>query len=150
MLIYRITKSKHASDISGTGAALFPGRWNKKANPVLYTAETIDIALLEIVVHTPPLLIPELDLLTIQIPDNSIIQYSVKDLPENWFHYPAPTILSEIGQSWIDDGKYLALKVPSSIIHTSHIILLNCKHKNYKKVKIIKQQNFYFDTRLKK
>lgn len=148
MIVYRITKSKHASDISGTGAALYPGRWNKKGTPVLYTGKTKEIALLENIVHVPPMISPKLDILTIEIPDNTITKLSIEDLPENWAHFPAPTILSEIGQKWVDEGKTLALQVPSSIIHSSYNIILNCKHPRYSKVKIVEQKKFFFDSRL--
>ncbi len=150
MLVYRITKSKFASDISGTGAALYPGRWNRKGTPVLYAGENLEIALLEYIVHIPPLITPQLVALTIEIPDGSISAFEPKDLPKNWYHFPAPTILSEIGQRWVNEEKTVALKVPSCIIHTSHIIILNCKHPDYKKVKIIEKKKFYFDSRLSK
>lgn len=148
MIVYRITKSKHAADISGTGAALYPGRWNKKGSPVLYTGKTIEIALLENIVHLPPMIAPQLDLLTVEIPDDSILTFKPHNLPSNWAQYPAPTILSEIGQKWIDEGKTLALEVPSSIIDTSTNVLLNCNHSRYKEVKVIKQEKFRFDSRL--
>jgi RES domain-containing protein len=112
MLVYRITGRKHATDISGTGAAMYGGRWNKKGTPVLYTGESKEIALLETVVHTPPMLVPNLDMVTIEIPD-SIIELKPNELPKNWMDYPAPTILSEIGEQWVSESKSIALKVPS-------------------------------------
>lgn len=150
MLVYRITAKKHAGDLTGKGAATFGGRWNKKGSPVLYTGENKEIALLETIVHTPPLLIPELDILTLEIPDDSITAIDIAQLPENWTVYPAPAILSEIGERWIKEGKTLALRVPSSIIHSSHNYVLNCRHPEYSKVKLIERKNFEFDTRLKK
>lgn len=148
MKVYRITSTKHASDISGTGAATYGGRWNRKGSPVLYTGESKEIALLEIIVHTPPALIPALDILTIEIPENSIIEIGLKDVPDNWTNYPAPEILAEIAENWIDSNKSIALKVPSCIIHTSHNYILNCRHPEYKKVKIRDQRRFQFDRRL--
>lgn len=151
MIVYRITKSKRASDISGTGAALNPGRWNMKGTPVLYTGESKEIALLENIVHIPQMLIPELDILTIEVPDDSISKLEIEDLPSNWLQFPAPTILSEIGQKWVDEGKYLGLMVPSCIIHSAFNVILNCSHKDYhQQVRIIEQHTFYFDTRLRK
>lgn len=150
MLVYRITGKAHSSDLSGTGAAMFGGRWNKKGTPVLYTGESKDIALLETIVHLPPLLSPKLDILTIEIPDDSVFSLDVKQLPSNWKMYPAPVILSEIGEQWIREAKFIAMKVPSSIIHTSYNYILNCRHPEYAKVKLISLQNFEFDSRLKK
>jgi len=150
MIVYRITKSKRASDISGYGASIYPGRWNKKGMFVLYTGESKEIALLENIVHIPPMMSPELDILTIEIPDNSITMLTPDALPKNWHQFPAPTVLSDIGKEWMDKGKTIALKVPSSIIHSAYNIILNCKHKDYKSVKILSQKKFYFDSRLRK
>jgi len=148
MIIYRITARKHSSDISGTGAALYPGRWNKKGTPVLYTGESKEIALLETIVHSPPMLIPEMDILTIEIPDYSITTLEVSDLPLNWSKYPAPVLLAEIGARWAMEGKTIALKVPSCIIFSSHNYILNCNHKEYQKVKILDHSPFHYDPRL--
>lgn len=148
MIVYRITSKKYASDISGLGAALYGGRWNKKGRMVLYTGESKEIALLETIVHTPPMLIPELDILTIEIPDNAFTEIKVSELPKNWKVYPAPAILAEISDKWIKENKTLALKVPSCIIHSANNYILNCSHPDYHKVKIIEQKDFHFDARL--
>ena len=148
MIVYRITKSKHAVDISGIGASLYPGRWNKKGSPVLYTGVNQEIALLENIVHIPPLISPALDILYLEIPDDSILVMDIKDLPKSWAQFPAPTILSEMGQKWIENGRTLALQVPSSIIPSSANIILNCRHARYSEVKILEQKRFHFDSRL--
>jgi len=148
MIVYRITKSRRSADIFGTGAALFAGRWNQKGTPVLYTGESIEIALLETIVHVPPMLISDLDILTIEIPDDSILELKISDLPTNWSNYASPTILSEIGQDWVNQGKEISLKVPSCIIASSHNFILNCQHTDYSKVKVIDNRKFYFDPRL--
>ncbi|NLO03593.1 MAG: RES family NAD+ phosphorylase [Bacteroidales bacterium] len=148
MHVYRITGRKYANDLTGRGAAMFGGRWNKKGSPVLYTGENKEIALLETLVHTPSLLIPELDILTLDIPDNSITAIEITDLPKNWAVYPAPVILSEIGERWVRESKTIALKVPSCIIYSAHNYILNCRHPEYSKIRLIDQKRFKFDTRL--
>lgn len=150
MFVYRITANKYAGDLTGIGAALFGGRWNKKGTPVLYTGGNKEIALLETIVHTPPFLIPALEILTLEIPDDSITTIEAINLPVNWTVYPAPAILSEIGEKWIKEGKTIAMKVPSCIIHSSYNYILNCRHADYSRVKLIDQKNFKFDSRLKK
>jgi RES domain-containing protein len=150
MKVYRITGKKYASDIYGSWAAMFGGRWNRKGSPVLYTGETIEIALLELIVHTSPAIVPDLELLTIAIPDDSISEIEIKDLPDNWTNYPAPSIFAEIAQEWIASNKSIALKVPSCVIHSSRNYILNCRHPEYHQVKVIEQVDFHFDRRLTK
>lgn len=150
MIVYRITGKKYADDLTGTGAAMFGGRWNKKGSQVLYTGENKEIALLETIVHLPPMMTPKLDILTIEIPDDSITTIEIDDLPANWSAYPAPTILSEIGEQWIREGKFIAMKVPSCIIHSAHNFILNGRHKYYDEVKLLDKRNFKYDSRLVK
>jgi len=149
VIVYRIANKKNARDLSGIGAALYGGRWNTKGTPVIYTGESKEIALLEIIVHAPPMLVPNLDIVTIEIPDNSITPVDIHDLPKNWLNFPAPTVLSEIGNIWVREAKTIALKVPSCIIHSAYIYVLNCRHPEFsEKVKILERKNFYFDSRL--
>ncbi len=150
MKIYRIAGRKHAADITGSGAAMYGGRWNKKGTPVLYAGENKEIALLETIVHIPQAMIPALDILTIEIPNHSIKEIKITDLPGNWADYPAPSILAEIAENWIESNSTIALKVPSCIIHSSNNFVLNCRHPEYGKIKIIDHREFRFDSRLKK
>ncbi len=150
MLIYRLTSKKYESDLSGIGANLYGGRWNNKGSAALYTGESQEIALLETVVHTPPMLTPSLVMVTLEIPDDSIEEIKLNQLPSNWKRYPAPTILAEIGNRWIRSNSSIALKVPSCIIESAHIFVLNAQHPDYlKSVKIVHKEDFHFDSRLK-
>ena len=148
MIVYRIVRNKYADDISGTGAALYGGRWNKKGAAVLYTGESREIALLETIVHTPPMLVPGFDILTLEIPDESVTEIRADALPANWSDYPAPTILSEIAERWVKESKTIALKVPSCVIHSAHLYILNCRHPKYHLVEVVDHQTFHFDARL--
>jgi RES domain-containing protein len=148
MLVYRIAGKKHSDDLTGTGAAMYGGRWNRKGTPVLYTGETKEIALLETIVHTPPMIVPKLDIVTLEIPDDSIMTIEIDMLPSNWESYPAPTVLSEIGEQWVEDSKAIALKVPSCIIHSAYNLILNCRHIDYRFVKLVDKRNFKFNSRL--
>lgn len=148
MIVYRIAGKKHSDDLTGTGAAMYGGRWNKKGTPVLYTGESKEIALLETIVHTPPMIVAKLDIVTLEIPDDSIRTIEIDMLPTNWRTYPAPTVLSEIGEQWVIDAETVALRVPSCIIHSAYNLILNCRHKRYSDVKLIDKRNFKFDSRL--
>jgi len=146
--VYRITGKRFSKDLTGTGAAMYGGRWNKKGTPVLYTSANKATALLETVVHTPPMLIPELDILTFDIPNDSVTEISINDLPKNWSDYPAPAILAEIGYNWALKSETVALKVPCCIIEDSFNFILNCRHPEYTKVKLLEHTGFHFDKRL--
>jgi len=150
MLVYRITGSKYAHDLSGMGAALFGGRWNKKGIPVLYTSESQALSLLETVVNAPPMLVLLMELLIFRIPEDSIVEIKEEALPHNWFKYPAPRILAEMGSKWAIQESTIALKVPSSIIPSSFNYLLNCQHPRFSEVELLSREIFHFDPRLRK
>ena len=40
MQVYRIAQKAFINDLSGEGARLFGGRWNRRGIPLLYTAES--------------------------------------------------------------------------------------------------------------
>ena len=48
MITYRISNAAYSNDISGSGAKRMGARWNSKGVPLLYTAQHISLALLEI------------------------------------------------------------------------------------------------------
>ncbi len=148
MIVYRITGKKHSDDLSGSGVAMYGGRWNKRGTPVIYAGESKEIALLETIVHTPLMIFPKLDIIILEIPDDSLTTIAIDMLPSNWASCPAPTVLSEIGEDWVNESKTIALKVPSCIIHSAHNIILNCRHKEFSKVRLVDKKNFKFDSRL--
>ena len=47
-----------------------------------------------------------IDILSLEIPDDSITEIEIDQLPRNWTDYPAPTILSEIAEN-DDFGHFL-------------------------------------------
>lgn len=148
MLVYRLSKSKYADDLSGTGAAIAGGRWNKKGRAVLYCSEAPALALLEIVVNIPPMFQSDLQLLTLEIPDVKVKLIERDRLPENWFHYPAPRILAEIAEEYYRDQELLGLKVPNAVFHQQYNILINPMSKHFHKIKVISSEPFVFDPRL--
>ncbi|WP_143959720.1 RES family NAD+ phosphorylase [Litoribacter populi] len=150
MLVFRLASTKYSRDFSGTGSSLFGGRWNKKGSPVLYTGESREIALLETLVNIPSMVLPEMDMITLQIPSNSVMELKIPDLPPNWRDYPAPSILVEIAEEWILSKESLALKVPSAILESSHNYIINCAHRLHQKIRIKEVKAFKFDTRLRR
>src|SRR5690625_3829836 len=148
MKAYRITGSKYAGDISGIGAARYGGRWNKKGRPVLYTGESIEIALLESLVHVPHMIIPSWDLLTLEVPEHSMTVLTPSALPENWDHYPAAGILAAIGDRWLTEEQTLVLSDPTCIIPSARDDILNSTHPAYDKIRLIGHHPLQTDRRL--
>ena len=152
MRLYRICKRQHANDLSGQGARLYGGRWNHKGTPVIYTASSVALATLEVLVHVPLSIIPRnMVVVTLKVPTDQIFTtVNKKDLPTSWSNYPAPNELAEISTTWARANKTLGLKIPSSILpdDTEFNLLLNPVHPDSYKIEVVYIKNYSFDERL--
>jgi len=149
MILYRIAKCIYADDLSGTGARLYGGRWNSEGKSAVYLASSGSLAVLEVLVHLPPLLIPnDYCLVEIEVPENSISAIAPEELPVNWAAISPPLALKQLGDEFLKKQAYLVLKLPSAIVPKEFNYLINPLHKDMKRVKILQKQHFNFDERL--
>jgi RES domain-containing protein len=150
MTVFRIAREPYIRDLSGEGARLFGGRWNRKGTPVLYTAESRALATVETLVHlSMPLLPKDLRIARIRIPeDASFTRVEPEDLPPGWAGHPPPLKLSVIGEEWVRSNKSLCLSVPSAAVPGDRNVLINPKHPDAGSVKIADAEPYHFDKRL--
>lgn len=146
--LFRISACRYINDFSGTGAATYGGRWHSKGTHVLYTAATPSLALLESVVHIGRIIAADYCLLSLSIPDDSILSYEEDRLPEHWRSYPSPDELKAIGDIFINANKFLALKIPSALMPEEYNYLLNPVHKDFSKIKVLFSRKVMIDSRL--
>ena len=52
LILYRLARARYAN-LSGIGAALYPGRWNQPGQEAIYTSTEVSVPVLERLVHTP-------------------------------------------------------------------------------------------------
>lgn len=150
MIVYRIAKTRHISDLSGIGARLYGGRWNNKGIGIVYTSENRSLATVEYLVHVPISIIPgNLSVASIKIPDlikpKDILP---GDLLNKWRDYPPPPELAEIGTKWALSNETLLLRVPSAVVENEFNILINPQHPDMKRVSVSKVEKFTIDKRL--
>jgi RES domain-containing protein len=148
MIVYRIANSAYKDDISGVGAKINGARWNSKGIPMLYTAEHISLAVLEMLVNTHfKDYSIELDLLYIQLPAApSITEIKLSRIKDKWKEDTSYTKF--IGDEFIKQQQSLLLKVPSAVITEEYNFLANPLHTDFKKIKIVKTKSFWPDKRL--
>lgn len=148
MIVYRISKCIYIYDLKGTGAATYGGRWHSKGTFILYTAATPSLALLESVVHIATVAASGFCMISLEIPEDKIQELSFADLPLNWYLHPPPKSLKSFGDLFIKENKYLALKLPSAIMHEESNYLLNSNHSDFKLVKVLSKRDVAIDERL--
>jgi len=148
--LFRIATSEHISDISGTGARIYGGRWNHQGYPVIYASGSRSLAALEFLVHVPMALAPEnLSILEINIIETIEIEsVNESQLPLNWRDYPAPEQLADIGTSWLKSKLSLLFEIPSAVVNKEVNILINPLHEDIKSVSLVSVEEFSFDPRL--
>ena len=150
MVAYRIAKRAYIEDLSGEGARLHGGRWNRKGTAVLYGAESRALATVEYLVHIPLSLLPtDLFIAEISLPRKAEIEeVPSNSLPANWATYPPPSVLTEIGQEWIMRNESLVLRLPSAVVRGEFNLLINPKHEHAKDIEIVSIEPMAIDERL--
>lgn len=150
MLVYRIGRTKFARDLSGEGARLYGGRWNKKLIPCIYAAESRALALLEYTANVNIEDIPRaLSVATFEIPENGIFEIPLAKLPGDWSLSPAPASTRDLGSALLGAGGHLVVKIPSAILSDEFNYLLNPIHPGFQDIKIIDVKDLIYDVRLK-
>ncbi len=147
MIVYRIANDLYKEDISGNGAAINGSRWNSRNIKILYAGEYISLCMLESLVHLRKVDIPiKQYLLSIQIPGAEFQEIKLSKLKDKWQQHINYT--QYMGDQFISSNQHLCLKVPSAIVPQEHNFLINPKHKDFKKVKVISSELLELDKRL--
>lgn len=150
MEVYRLTREKFSSDLSGVGAAIKGARWNSVGVEMIYTAANRSLAMAEVAVHLSMATLPDdYMMMTIFIPDDmEIVKIDAADLPMDWNKFPHPINTQNIGDSFIAKNASCVLKIPSSVTEGDYNLLLNPHHVDFKRIEIIDCKKFTFDQRL--
>ncbi len=132
MIVYRITRKRFATDLSGDGGLYAAGRCNRKGTRVIYTAQHVSLALAEVLVHLELSEIP-LDylLVTIEIPDTVATKRAT----------PEDALASS------DNPDVPVFLVPSVVVPQEMNVVLY-PHAPGFKAKIVKVEPFTIDDRL--
>ncbi|QXV65060.1 RES family NAD+ phosphorylase [Mucilaginibacter sp. 21P] len=149
MILYRISNCRYINDLTGTGARLYGGRWNSEGRSMVYLASSRALAMLEVLVHMQPLVTPSnFCIAEIKVPEHSMLTLEASTLPTNWQDASSPAELKQIGNQFIQETKYLMMKVPSAIVPQEYNYLINPWHPDIKKVSILNTHPYSFDDRL--
>lgn len=149
MIVYNIRKSKYESSLKSSGVA---NRWNKNEEFVIYSAEAISLATLELAAHRNAIEINsgyKLLFINLDISEHNITELKEDALPINWKSIESYPALQNLGSQWYLEKKSLILKVPSALIPWEHNYIINVNHPDLsKKVSILSTEDFSWDHRL--
>jgi len=151
MRVWRICRRKYVETAyTGEGTQKAGGRWTPKGVSAIYTAGSLSLAALEMLVKFNEQNFPaELVAIPAEVPDNvERTVYKSEDLPRNWRELPPPIALQEIGKTWLSKGETAVLSVPSAVIPVENNFLLNPGHPDFAGIRIRAPMSFSFDPRL--
>jgi RES domain-containing protein len=143
--LWRLINPRHAPGLDGEGSRRFGGRWNTPGRPIVYTSDAPALAALELFVNLEAdqrtlAGLPPLSLVAIEV-DDLLIEYP-SDLPTDYADQQL------WGDKWLTQGTTLAVAVPSAVIRWEVNVLLNPRHPDMTKVKVIFIDPFQYDSRL--
>ncbi len=148
VVAYRMCQKMRAPEaFSGEGASKRGMRWNHKDIPVVYVAEHLSLAALEIIVNLPrKVLGVPFVFFKVEIPEGVKIA-NVRHLPMDWRDFPYQTSTQDIGSQWALGLKTAVLEVHSAVIPIERNYILNPLHPDFTKILISPAIDFYFDDR---
>src|SRR5437868_3356991 len=146
MFAWRLASGRY-SPLTGEGARLVGGRLNSPGRPLVYASESLALCLAECLVHVTGSLPKDYAAFKIEIPNEGIEELSLKRLKAGWEHDLAQT--RAIGDEWLVKERSLALIVPSVLLPDSRNILINPQHSGAARLRVVSQQPFTFDPRLR-
>ena len=146
---WRIVKAESADDaFSGEGAMLHSGRWHSAGTRIIYTAQSIALATLEILVNMQRITVPAYAVIPCRFPEALVEEIDLAKLPENWSEPIAPTALRRFGDDWARRRASAVLKVPSAVTLVEFNYLLNPEHRDFQSIDIGAPRPFSLDVRL--
>ena len=100
--VWRISAAKYQNTaFSGIGGLYVPGRWHTQGHKIVYTAENLSLASLEVFVHLesdrPKLVATKAEL----DEELAVEEIAVESLPVNWQDSEMYPKLQQIGRDWL-------------------------------------------------
>ena len=150
MRVYRISRPEYvATALLGNGAALAPWRWNSRGVRLAYTASSVSLAMLEILVHVNREDVPDgRRMLAYEIPDAALAELPPNRWPRGWDKLPYSDAVRRVGEGFVRDGLHLALRVPSAVARGEFNVLVNPAHPQFGQIRLLADDPLALDPRL--
>jgi RES domain-containing protein len=145
MRVYRVIDAEHASEPFAPVDS--GGRWTPPGKPCVYASLSPASALLEYLAHLegePP---DELMLAVATIPRGTVL--SETNEPSTWNALPYRHEVQQVGASWLESGRSLALRVPSALSTGESNVLLNPGHQAFAGLQLEALRPVSIDPRLR-
>ncbi|TQK07953.1 RES family NAD+ phosphorylase [Herbaspirillum sp. SJZ107] len=139
-----------ADDLTGAGAKISGGRWNRPGSPLLYCASNVSLAVLETFIHLGAGGLPlNRYLVELAIPDD-VWQRAITlhAPPVGWDAIPTGKVSLDEGDRWLKANRSALMIVPSVIVQEEWNVLVNPMHPDAAAIKARKVRKWSYDPRL--
>ncbi|WP_341501317.1 RES family NAD+ phosphorylase [Gallaecimonas sp. GXIMD4217] len=137
--------------MSGEGAFLYGGRWNSKGTHMVYLGSSLALAAMELLVHLGRSdVLMTFNKMPVHFDEALVMELDLGSLPDNWADATMASSVMETGNTWVQEGQSLLLKVPSVVIPGEFNYLFNPQHPDADQVLFGDITPFRFDPRLLK
>jgi RES domain-containing protein len=141
-----------SDDLSGKGAEVTGGRWNRKGVPMIYASSSIALACLETLVHLGGGHALPLNryLVRIDVPDEPWASRTVFDATAHvgWDAEPPGLVSLDWGTQWAQGVAALLSAVPSIVVPEESNVLINPRHSDVAQITAVKVRKWTYDLRL--
>ncbi len=150
LTVWRLTHQRYSdSAFSGEGARQYGGRFNSPGTAVVYTSESLALALLKTLTGLERYAqLHHYVFFQARLPEKRVSEVSEADLPEGWNHHPPPSLVQQVGDRWAAREESVALRVPSVVVPYSYNYLLNPTHGAFREIEIGTGESLPIDRRL--
>lgn len=127
------------SVFDATGAFYREGRWHSVGTRVIYTAEHVSLAALEILIHAGGKKIPPRVITELIVPDSLGVEQ------RGWMELPQSRTF---GDQWVAEKRSVLLRVPSIAADKMEFnFVINPEHPDFQEIVEGKSRSFSFDER---
>lgn len=135
IVLWRIAKETldyAAADLTGGGAKLVGGRWNRKGTPAVYASTSIALATLETLAHLGGnVSLRNAFLVRVAVPSALWAQRMTirpDSLPPAWLAEPPGMASIDAGDAWLRSRSHALLLVPSIMVPEEYNVVINPLH----------------------
>lgn len=151
MIAWRLVKKVFAPEaFSGEGPRIVGGRWNSRGTAVVYAAEHLSLAALEMFVglsrvdNGETFFAYPLDIHA----KVQVLTLVPSSLPLDWRAIKHPESTKAVGDAWVRSGESAIFRVPSVLIPAEYNLILNPIHPDFHKIVIGTPEDFNFYSRM--
>jgi RES domain-containing protein len=129
-----------SSAFDTTGAFLYSGRWHLAGTRVIYAAQHVSLAALEILIHSSRRPVPDMLVTEVEIPEAVSVERA------DWMEMDWSR---RFGSEWVQSGRSAVLRVPSKAVNGLEFnFLINPAHGDFRRIRQSVSHDFAFDRRL--